>query len=127
METFSFNPPTNLFEEGKWLLAVASFEATNSVFNQTDENKSFSISTPGHWNSEDGEELIKKVNKLSELRFQNDFELQVKEVEKRGSRREIENSGNNLATFDQFESEILAELRTVKNKDLEDMVYGIIL
>ena len=38
METFSFNPPINLSEEGKWLLAVTSFEATNSVFNITSEN-----------------------------------------------------------------------------------------
>ena len=33
METFSFSPPINLVEEGKWLIAVTSFEATNSVFN----------------------------------------------------------------------------------------------
>ena len=32
MQTFSFNPPIILFEEGKWLLAVSSFECTNSVF-----------------------------------------------------------------------------------------------
>ena len=31
METFSFNPPMTLFEEGKWLLSVAFFEATNLV------------------------------------------------------------------------------------------------
>ena len=40
-ETFSFNPPINLVEEGKWLLAVTSFEVRNSVFNITSENKSF--------------------------------------------------------------------------------------
>ena len=39
MQTFSINPPVNLVEEGKWLLAVSAFEATNSVFNITDENK----------------------------------------------------------------------------------------
>ena len=33
METFSFSPPINLVEEAKWLIAVTSFEATNSVFN----------------------------------------------------------------------------------------------
>ena len=33
MQTFSFNPPINLVEEGKWLLAISSFEATNSAFN----------------------------------------------------------------------------------------------
>ena len=41
IENFSFNPPINFFDEGKWLLAVTSFEATNSVFNITDENSSF--------------------------------------------------------------------------------------
>ena len=38
METFSFNIPINLVEEGKCLLGVTSFEATNSVFNITNEN-----------------------------------------------------------------------------------------
>ena len=36
METFSFNPPINLSEEGNWLTAVSTFEATNSVSNSTD-------------------------------------------------------------------------------------------
>ena len=31
-ETFSFSPQINLVEEGKWLLGVASFDCTNSVF-----------------------------------------------------------------------------------------------
>ena len=35
MQTFSFNPPINLVEEGKWLLGVSSLECTNSVFNIT--------------------------------------------------------------------------------------------
>ena len=29
METFSFSPQVNLSEEGKWFLAVISFESTN--------------------------------------------------------------------------------------------------
>ena len=41
MQTFSFNPPINLVEEGKWLLVVTSFETTISVFNLTDEKKLF--------------------------------------------------------------------------------------
>ena len=41
METFSFNPPTNLSEEEKWLLTVNSCEAANSVFNTTNENNLF--------------------------------------------------------------------------------------
>ena len=48
METFSFSPPINHFEEGKWLLAVTSSEATNSVFNITHEYISFSITTQDH-------------------------------------------------------------------------------
>ena len=43
MKTFSCDPPINLSEEGKWLLGVTSFEATNSVFNITDENISFQL------------------------------------------------------------------------------------
>ena len=35
METFSFPPPINLVEEGKWLLAVTSFEANNFVVSIT--------------------------------------------------------------------------------------------
>ena len=66
-ETFSFNPPTNPSEEGKLLLAVLFFEATDSVFNITNENNSFSISTPGRWSPQDSEELINKLNKLLEL------------------------------------------------------------
>ena len=58
METFSFNPPINLFEEGKWLLVETSLETTNSVFNITNENKSFSITIPGHWNSKSAEKLL---------------------------------------------------------------------
>ena len=123
IETVSFNPPTNLAKEGKWLLAVISFETTNSVFNVTDENKSFSITTLGHWNSEGGEELINKLNILLELRSENDIELFVKQVEKGGIRIEQENSGYNLAGFDYFKGERLAEFKRSKYKNLEGMVY----
>ena len=49
MQIFLFNPPINLIEEGKWLLAVILFEFTNSVFNINNENNSFSIIIPGHY------------------------------------------------------------------------------
>ena len=62
METFSFNRPTNLCEEGKWLLAVTSSEAANSVFNIIDENNGFSITTPGHWTPKNREETLNKLN-----------------------------------------------------------------
>ena len=78
MQTFSFNPRINLSEEDKYLLVVTSFETTNSDFNITDENNSFSVSTPSHWSSRDGEEIINKISEKSELRSENDIELQVK-------------------------------------------------
>ena len=48
-QTFSFTPPINLIEEEKWLLAVSSFEFTNSIFDITGHNNSFSIIIPAHW------------------------------------------------------------------------------
>ena len=99
METFLNNPPINLLEEGKRLLAVNSFEAINSVFIIIYENSRFSISTPKFWNPNGGKELVNKLNNLVDLRPQNDIELQVEEVEKRGSRIEVENSGLNLASL----------------------------
>ena len=58
MQTFSFNPPINLIEEDKWLLAVSSFECTNSVFNITNENNSFSIIIPGHYEDKFAEKKL---------------------------------------------------------------------
>ena len=43
MESFSFNPPLNLIEEGEWLSPVTCFKATNSLFNITDEKISFQL------------------------------------------------------------------------------------
>ena len=83
MQMFSFNPRINLSEGGKWLLAVSLFEATNSVFNITDENNSFSITLPGHWQTKSDEKTIYEINILIELRS---LELHVKEVRKRGKK-----------------------------------------
>ena len=58
---------------------MSSFEATNSVFTITDENNSFSITTPGHWNSESAQKTIDELNKLIDLRSQNDFDLHVEQ------------------------------------------------
>ena len=125
IQAFSFSHPINLSEEGKWLPAVTSFEATNSVINITNENNSSSISIKSYWNSEDGEEIINKLNKLLELRSETDIELHVKDVEKRGTRIEIENSCHNLRDFVLLRSEIHLEIKWVKYRDLEDMVYRI--
>ena len=91
MQTFPFNPPINLVEEGKWLLGVTSFECTNSVFNITDENNSFSISIPGRWRIlnyfEDN--FINKLKNLLKLRSQNNIESHVKGVRTRGSQIKV--------------------------------------
>ena len=82
MDTFPFNPPIKVSPE-KWLLAVTSFEAVNSVFTKTDKNKSFSISSPSYWVPEDGEEPLNELNELLELQSQNDFVLLVREIDKK--------------------------------------------
>ena len=120
MQTFSFNPPINLFEEGKWLLAVSSFECTNSVFNITNENNSFSIIMPGHYETESAEKTINELNKLLELRSQNGIELHVEQVRKKGLILINDYCSSSLGMF---KDEILEDLKNAKFNDLEDMVY----
>ena len=120
MQTFSFNPPINLVEEGKWLLAVSSFECTKSVFNITNENNSFSIITPGHYQTEFAEKMINDLNKLLELKS---LELHVDEMRKRGNKIKLGDSEYKLSDFDTQKNEILEELRNAKYNDLEDLVY----
>ena len=79
MKKFSFSPPINSLEEGKWLSAKTSFEATNSVF-LTNENKGFSVAIPGQWNSKSARKTIGELNKLLELRSRNEIELHVEQV-----------------------------------------------
>ena len=120
MQTFSFNPPINLVEEDKWLLGVSSLECTNSVFNITNENNSFSIIIPGHYETESAEKSIDELKKLLELKS---FELHVEEVKKRGNKIKIGDSEYKLSDFDNQKNEILEELKKVKYNDLEDLVY----
>ena len=120
MQTFSFNPPLNLVEEGKWLIAVSSFECTNSVFNITNENNSFSIIIPGHYETEFAEKTIEDLNNLLELKS---LELHVNEVRKRGNIIKIEDKEYKLSDFDNQKYEIIEELKNVKYNDLEDLVY----
>ena len=120
MQTFSFNPPINLLEEGKWLLAVSLFECTNSVFNITNENNSFSIIIPGHYETESAQKTIDQLNNLLELRSQNGIELHVEQVRKKGL---ILINDYSLSSLGMFKDEILEELKNVKYNDLEDLVY----
>ena len=119
-QTFSFNPPINLNEEDKWLLAVSSFECTISVFNKTDDNNSFSIIIPAHWESEFADEIIDELNRLLEFRS---LDLHVNEVRKRGNIIKIGDKEYKLSDFDNQKYEILEELKKVKYKDLRDLVY----
>ena len=119
-QTFSFYPPINLLEEDKWLLAVSSFECTNSVFNITNENNSFSIIIPGHYQNKSDEKTINNLKKLLELKS---LELHVDEVRKRGNKIKIGDNEYKLSDFDNQKHEILEELEKIKYNDLEDLVY----
>ena len=126
MGTFSFSTPLNLSEGRKWFLAITSFEATKSVFIITNKNKRFLFSTPGYWSLNSSEGTTNRIQKYVDLRSQNGIDLHVKKVKYRKPRIETENSGFNLAGFDHFKSELLAELKTLEYKDL-DMVYRMVL
>ena len=120
MQTFSFNPPIYLVEEGKVLLGVSSFECTNCVFNITNKNNSFSINIPGQYQTEFVERTIDDLNKLLELKS---FELHVEEVRKRGKKLKIGDNEYKLSDFDTQKNEIVEELKNVKYNDLKDLVY----
>ena len=119
MQTFSFHPPINLVE-GKWLLGVSSLECTNSVFNITNENNSFSIIIPGHYQTEVAEKMINDMNELLELKS---LELLIEKVRKRGNKIKIGDNEYKLSDFDTQKNEILEELKNFKNNDLKDLVY----
>ena len=120
MQTFSFNPPINLIGEDKWLLDVSSFECTNSVFNITDKNNSFSIIIPSHYQNKSDEKTIDNLNKLLELKS---LELHVEKVRERGNKVKIGDEEYKLSDFDNQKYEILQELKNAKYNDLEDLVY----
>ena len=120
METFSFKPPINLVEEEKWLLAVSSFECTNTVFNITNKNNSVSMIIPGHYQTEIAEEMINDLKKLFELKS---VELHVEEIRKRGNKVKIGDNEYKLSDFDPQKNEILEALKNVKKNDPKDLVY----
>ena len=99
---------------------MSSFECTISVFNITNENNSFSIIIPGHYQNQSDEKTIDNLKKLLELKS---FELHVEEVKKRGNKIKIGDNEYKLSDFDNQKYEILQELKNVKYNDLEDLVY----
>ena len=119
-QTFLFNPPLNLVEEGKWLLGLTSLECTNSAFNITNENKSLSITIPGHWRTESGEKTIDELNNLLELRS---LQLHVKEVRKRRNQMKMRDNEYKLSDFDTEKNQILENFKFVKYNVLEDLDY----
>ena len=100
MQTFSFHHPINLVEEGKWIIALTSCEATNTVFNITDENNGFSIPIPGCWYFRGGEETMKGLRQLLGLEAETDIELHVQEVKNRGNHIKIGDKETKLSDLD---------------------------
>ena len=92
-------------------------------FNLTNENISFSITIPGHWSSPGGSETIIKLQKLLELRGQNDIKLLVEDIEKRRNHIKIRDNEHKLSDFDTLRNEINDELKNVEYNDVEDMVF----
>ena len=101
-------------------MAVSSFECINYVFNINNENISFSIIIPGHYQTPFAEKTIDELNKLLELKS---LELPVAEVRKRGNRVKIGDNEYKLSDFDTQKHEIIEELKNAKYNDLEDLVY----
>ena len=106
-----FNPPIKLVEESKWLLALTSLECTNSVFNKTNVNNSFSITIPGHWNSKLAQKAFDDISKLLDFRSGDDIELHTEQVWKKGLFLIKVFSLSSLGTF---KNEKLEELNNVK-------------
>ena len=96
---------------------MSSLECTNSIFNITDDNNSFSIIIQGHYKNESDEKTIDELNKLLELRSQNSIELHVEQVRKKGF---VLINDYSLSSLGMFKDEILEELKNVKYNDLED-------
>ena len=88
---------------------MTSSESTNSVFNLTAKNSIFSITTPGYWSSRGVAETFYKLQKLLGLRSENDIELHVKEVRKKGNEKKIQDNKCKLSELDTHKNEIIEE------------------
>ena len=125
MHTFSFNSPIKISDEGKWLLAVTSFEATITVFKRADENNSFEIIKPGSWKIPSclEDNVVDKLKNLRKPKHENNIELQVLEVRKRNIKIKINSKESSLSDFDTSKTGIVEKLKNAENNDVEDMVY----
>ena len=87
LETF-FSTPRNLSPE-KWLIAANSFETANFVFNISDKNISFAFRILGSWVTEGSGENGDELKNLLEVSSDNEVELYVEEVGKRGNQTKL--------------------------------------
>ena len=88
----------------------------------TDENNSFSFTTPGHWSSRGGAESIYKLQKLLEPESQNDIEFHVKEVKQRGNQTKIVHKDYIIILRWYSQKRENWRVKNVEYNDLEDMV-----
>ena len=95
----------------------------NTLFRTNSGNNSLSISTLRYWSSRGGAETIHKLQKIIELRPQNDIDLHVEEVRKEGNQIKIGDKECKVSDLDTHKDEINDELKNVENSDLEDMVF----
>ena len=93
-------------------------------YNITNENSSFSIILPGHYETEFAEKTIDELNNLLELKS---VELHVVEVRKRGDKIKMGDNEYKLSDFGSQKHEIIGELKNAKYNDLEDLVYRMLL
>ena len=99
---------------------MTSLDCTNSVVNITNENYSFSINIPGHYQTEFVEKIFDYLNKSIKLAS---LELHVTEFRKRGDKIRIGDNEYKISDFDTQKNEILEELTKAKYNDHEDLVY----
>ena len=123
METFSLSSPINLGEASKWLLAVTFFEATNSIYNITDEDISFATIIECHWFSKGGVETFTKLQTLLQLRSKNENKLHIEEVRKKGNHLKIGQSEYKISDLDTRKEEMIEQLKNVEYNDFEAMVF----
>ena len=100
-----------MIEQDKWLLAVSSFQCTNSVSNITNENNSFSIIVRGHYQNKFDKKTIDELNKILELMS---LELHVQQVRKRGNKIKIKDDEYKISDFDTKKNETIEELKKAK-------------
>ena len=67
--------------------------------------------------------IIDKLKNLLKLKSENDIEIHLEEVRKRGSQIRIGDNEYQLSDFDTFEKEILEGLKQANSHDLEDLVF----